>query len=279
MPPVHSAPPPSPTPRIGVFDSGVGGLSLLRALRRRLPGAPLHYVADSAWAPYGERSEAEIRERSLRIAAHLLTAGAAMLVVACNTATAAAVEALRTRWPQVPVVGIEPGLKPALAASGAGPVGVMATSTTLRSERFRNLLAREAGGRSVHLQACTGLADAIERLDPGDAALAALIERHCAPLREAGVAAVALGCTHYPLVGAQIRQAMGSGVQVIDTSDAVAEQVLRRLGALPSPLPSPMTAAGDVLLETTGDPARLQTVASRWLDFAFVVRQAPAALG
>ena len=123
------------------------------------------------------------------------------------------------------------------------------------------------------------MVDAIERLDPGDAALAALIERHCAPLREAGVAAVALGCTHYPLVGAQIRQAMGSGVQVIDTSDAVAEQVLRRLGALPSPLPSPMTAAGDVLLETTGDPARLQTVASRWLDFAFVVRQAPAALG
>lgn len=278
MPLVHSAPPPSPTPRIGVFDSGVGGLSLLRALRRRLPHAPLHYVADSAYAPYGERSEAEIRDRSLRIAAHLLREGAAMLVVACNTATAAAVEALRTRWPQIPVVGIEPGLKPALAASGAGPVGVMATSTTLRSDRFRALLAREAGDRHVHLQACTGLADAIERLDPGDAALAALIERHCAPLREAGVTAVALGCTHYPLVGAQIGRALGAGVLVIDTSDAVADQVLRRLGALPSPMHLSMTAAGEVLLETTGDPARLQSVASRWLDFGFVARPAPAAV-
>ncbi|MFT3955637.1 MAG: glutamate racemase [Piscinibacter sp.] len=267
------ADPPSTTRRIGVFDSGVGGLSLLRALHRRLPGATLHYVADSAYAPYGERSEAEIRERSLRIAAHLLAAGAGMLVVACNTATAAAVDALRTRWPAIPVVGIEPGLKPALAASRSGRVGVMATSATLRSERFGALLAREVGERFVHLQACTGLADAIERLDPEDAALAALIERHCAPLRAARVDAVALGCTHYPLVREQIEQALGREVHVVDTSEAVAEQAARRLGAT--------AAAGTpppALLETTGDPARLQSVASRWLDFAFVARLAPAML-
>lgn len=259
-------------PRIGVFDSGVGGLSLLRALHHRVPGAALHYVADSAYAPYGERSEDQIRERSLRIAAHLLAEHADMLVVACNTATAAAVEALRGRWPGVPVVGIEPGLRPAIAASRRGSVGVMATATTLRSERFRALLAREALGSEVHLQACTGLADAIERLEPGDVALGALIERHCEPLRDAGVDAVALGCTHYPLVRAQIEHALGGGVCVIDTSEAVAEQVARRLGPAPA-------GTAPVELETTGDPARLQSVARRWLDFDVVVRPDALRLG
>ena len=256
-----------------MFDSGVGGLSLLRALHRRLPDACLHYVADSAYAPYGERDEAEIRARSLRIAGHLAAEGATVLVVACNTATAAAVEALRARWPGVPVVGIEPGLKPALAATRCGRVGVMATSATLRSARFRSLLAREASDRLVHLQACTGLADAIERHDPGDAALGDLIQRHCAPLRAAGVDAVALGCTHYPLVIDEIQHALGATVRVIDTSDAVAEQIVRQLGRS-STRATPCTT----LLETTGDPARLQSVASRWLDFEFSVRQAPAAL-
>lgn len=263
--------PPPVRPRIGVFDSGVGGLSLLRALAHRLPGAALHYVADSAYAPYGERSEDEIRDRSLRIAQHLLAEGATLLVVACNTATAAAVDALRQRWPNVPVVGIEPGLKPALAASHNGRVAVMATTATLRSARFQALLSREAGGRVVTLQACTGLADAIERLDPGDQALAELVERHCSPLRAAGVDAVALGCTHYPLVRAQIEQALGPDVLVIDTSEAVAEQVARRMGPMPA-------GSSSVLLETTGDPQRLQAVASRWLDFAFDVRPATATL-
>lgn len=277
MPGVPALPDSAPRARrIGVFDSGVGGLSLLRALHRRLPMVALHYVADSAYAPYGERSEAEIRERSLRISAHLLAEGAEMLVVACNTATAAAVDALRTRWPAVPVVGIEPGLKPARAASRNGRIAVMATSATLRSDRFHALLAREGGAHEVHLQACTGLADAIERLDPGDPALGELIERHCAPLRAAGVDAVALGCTHYPLVRSQIERALGRDVTVIDTSEAVAEQAARRLGAAASA--SPAGAAAPALLETTGDPARLRAVASRWLDFGFVARPAPATL-
>ena len=273
MRPVESTLAPSPTPRIGVFDSGVGGLSLLRALHRRLPHAALHYVADSAYAPYGERDEAEIRARSLLIAGHLVAQGATLLVVACNTATAAAVEALRARWPAMAVVGIEPGLKPALAATRCGRVGVMATSATLRSARFHALLSREAGDRFVHLQACTGLADAIERHDPGDAALTDLIERHCAPLRAAGVDAVALGCTHYPLVVDEIQRALGASVRIIDTSEAVAEQVARRLG-----LASAGAAPCSALLETTGDTARLQSVASRWLDFGFAVEQAPTVL-
>lgn len=273
MTPVSTALAPSSPPRIGVFDSGVGGLSLLRALHRRLPHAALHYVADSAYAPYGERDEATIRARSLLIASHLVTQGAMLLVVACNTATAAAVEALRARWTDMPVVGIEPGLKPALAATQCGRVGVMATSATLRSARFHALLAREAGDRFVHLQACTGLADAIERHDPGDAALAELIERHCAPLRAAGVDAVALGCTHYPLVVEEIQRALGNSVRIIDTSEAVAAQVARRLG-----LASTGAAPCSVLLETTGDTARLQSVASRWLYFDFAVAPAPEAL-
>jgi glutamate racemase len=263
----------SPSPRIGVFDSGVGGLSLLRALHRRLPHIALHYVADSAYAPYGERDEAEIRARSLLIASHLVAEAATLLVVACNTATAAAVEALRARWPGMPVVGIEPGLKPALAATRCGRVGVMATSATLRSARFHALLSREAGDRFVHLQACTGLADAIERHDPGDVVLSDLIESHCAPLRAAGVDAVALGCTHYPLVIDEIQRALGGQVRVIDTSEAVAEQVARRLGTGPAG-----AERATALLEATGDVARLQAVARRWLDFEFVVQPAPAAL-
>lgn len=260
--------------RIGLFDSGVGGLSVLAAVRTVLPQAALHYVADAAWAPYGELETPAIRTRALRIAQHLVEAGAQMLVVACNTATAAAVAELRAQLAPRPVVGVEPGLRPALARTRNGRVGVMATRSTLSSERFRALLEREASGRGVHLQACIGLADAIEAHALDDPALAALIETHCRPLREAGVDSVALGCTHYPFVRAAIERALGPGVVVIDTSAAVAAQVARVSAALPALAP----AEPACLLQTTGDVARLTRFAALWLPFAVRVEAAPAGL-
>ncbi|TMH35501.1 MAG: hypothetical protein E6H58_03760 [Betaproteobacteria bacterium] len=134
---------------IGVFDSGVGGLSVLRALHQQLPAAPLLYVADSAHAPYGERSDAFVIERSQHVAQHLLAEGAVGIVIACNTATAAAAQQLRARWPDVLIVGVEPGLKPAVAASRSGRIGVLATPGTLASEKFRKLLHAQPAGVSV----------------------------------------------------------------------------------------------------------------------------------
>jgi len=248
---------------IGVFDSGLGGLSVLRALRRQLPQAPLRYLADSANAPYGDRSEAFIVERSQRIAQHLVAHGATLLVVACNTATAAAVARLRERWPALPIVGVEPGLKPAVAATRNGRIGVLATTGTLRSEKFRQLLARQGDAVQVVAQPCPGLADLIEfgALDTPE--LRAMVERFCAPLRDACVDTVVLGCTHYPFVQHLIAAAIGPQVQVIDTGDAVA----RRAAQLWQATGAASAAADVVMLETTGDVAALKRVAARWLAF------------
>ncbi|MBV8380096.1 MAG: glutamate racemase [Pelomonas sp.] len=236
---------------IGVFDSGVGGLTVLRELRRQLPQAPLLYVADTAYAPYGEKPPAQIVARSLRVAAHLREAGAALLVVACNTATAHAIEALRARWPDWPIVGVEPGVKPAVLASRNGRVGVLATPATLRSARYRALLERHAGGATIVGQPCPGLVDLIERGDLHAPALVALVETVCAPLRAAGVDTVLMGCTHYPLVQDLLQAALGPEVRLLNIEGAVAQQVQRLWK------PAPAETTGSLRLQTTGDPAAL----------------------
>jgi glutamate racemase len=248
---------------IGIFDSGVGGLSVLRALHRQLPEAPLHYLADSAWAPYGDRSVKEIVERSLALTQHLLDAGAGIVVVACNTATTQAIAAVRARWPQVPFVGVEPGVKPAAAASKAKRIGVLATRRTVDSERLRQLVDAHAQGCEVLLQPCPGLVDAIEG-GADDATLDALVARHCAPLRAAGVDVVVLGCTHYPFVAERIQACLGPQVQLLDTGEAVA----RRVQAVWQAMPHPGTAAtpdAPPRLQTTGDAAAFAAIATRLL--------------
>lgn len=259
----------TPSPCIGVFDSGVGGLSVLRAIRQATPAARLHYVADSAFAPYGERRDDEILDRSRRIVAHLLAQGARLIVVACNTATAVAIDRLRVEHPHMAFVGVEPGVRPAMALSRRKRIAVMATEATLRSERFRALVQREAAGGHVHPQPCPGLATAIER--GADAELRTLIDRHAGAVRVADVDAVALGCTHYPFVREDIAQALGPDVAIVDTSDAVAARVARLWHAGNT---GPSAAA--CMLETTGDPARLQEFVSRWLNIDATV--APRAL-
>ncbi|MBS0433662.1 MAG: glutamate racemase [Proteobacteria bacterium] len=270
--PSRSASTALPVDSIGVFDSGVGGLSVLQALRRAQPQACLHYVADSAFAPYGERCDKEIRDRSRRIVEHLLAQGARLIVVACNTATAAAIDTLRREHPGTPFVGVEPGVRPAIALSRRKRIAVMATEATLRSERFRALVQREAAGGFVHLQPCPGLAAAIEREDADSPALQALVTCYAAAVRAADVDVVALGCTHYPFVRHDIARVLGNEkVMLLDTADAVAAQAARLWRA-----PAIEADAAACRLQTTGDAQQLRRFAARWLDMAAVV--APSAL-
>jgi glutamate racemase len=249
---------------IGVFDSGVGGLSVLRALHRLRPEHPLHYLADSAHAPYGDRDPDFVAQRSLRLAEHLLAQGAGMLVVACNTATAWAIDALRQRYPQLPLVGVEPGVKPAAAMSRRGRIAVMATTATLASPRFATLVERHAPGCEVVRVPCPGLAAAIELGDDGRDEVERLLDRHLRPLQDSGIDVMVLGCTHYPFVAERIALRLAPEVHLLDTADAVARQALRLLGE--APRPAPQGPWPSLRLENTGDPAVLERMALTWLQ-------------
>jgi glutamate racemase len=218
---------------IGVFDSGIGGLSVLRALRAQLPAQRFTYIADGDNAPYGERDEAFVVERSMAITHELVTAhGARLVVVACNTATAAAVHVLRKEFPAVPFVGIEPALKPAVLATRNGRIGVMATRGTLASAKFAALLRSVEGQAEFVLQPCDGLAHAIE---VGDAAnVRSLCESYWKAIRaRADVDTLVLGCTHYPLEEDVLREVTGVNVTLIEPGPAVARRVQQLRAAQP----------------------------------------------
>ena len=210
---------------IGVFDSGVGGLSVLDALRRRLPFARLIYLGDVAHAPYGERDTADVLQRCHRIVAHLASLGARLIVVACNTATVLGIRDLRQRWPDLTFVGVEPGIKPAALRTATRRIGVMATTATSDSARLRHLIAEFAPHMHVHVQPCPGLASLIECGVHDGPELHAALAPLCAAVRAADVDTVVLGCTHYPFVAGAIQALLGEGVVLIDTATAVAERV------------------------------------------------------
>ena len=252
--------------RVGIFDSGVGGLSVTQAIRARLPHAELLYAADTGHAPYGDRSEAFLCDRSERIARFLTDQGAQIVVVACNTATAAAVAALRAASPTLPLVGVEPGIKPAVALSAARRIGVLATTRTLASDKFQRLAQAHADGAQLVLQACPGLADAIEAADAAGSGLDVLVERYCAPLRDAGVDVAVLGCTHYVFARTLFERAL-PGVRLVDTADAVARQTARLAADIApaddasSDLESPALRAW-----SSAAPEVLAAFARRWLN-------------
>lgn len=214
---------------IGVFDSGVGGLSVLREIAALLPSESLLYVADSGHVPYGEKSADYIRQRSRSITDFLLAQGAKAIVVACNTATAAAVADLREGY-SVPIIGMEPAVKPAAAATRSGVVGVLATTGTLQSARFAALLDRFAGSVEVVTQPCPGLVELIEAGELDGPRMNSLLGAYTAPLIDAGCDTLILGCTHYPFVRPALERMLPAHIKLIDTGAAVARQVAARLG-------------------------------------------------
>jgi glutamate racemase len=213
------------TPHIGVFDSGVGGLSVLKTLRQHLPAASITYLGDVAYAPYGERPAAQVLQRCDRIVQHLVGLGAHLILVACNTATVLGVDHLRQRWPSVVFVGVEPGVKPAAAASRTQRIAVMATPATARSARLQWLIEHHAQGVHVHVQACLGLAGVIESGHLSGEALFDVLTPCCEGVLAARVDTVVLGCTHYPFVAGPIQALLGADMKLLDTSAAVAARV------------------------------------------------------
>ena len=213
---------------IGVFDSGVGGISVLKHIRAALPAENLLYCADSRFAPYGNKSPELIRERSIFLADFLIAQGAKALVIACNTATAAAVTTLRERY-SLPIIGMEPAVKPAAAATKTGVVGVLATSGTLKSAQFAALLESYGQNVKVVTEACHGLVERIEQGEVATDATKELIARYLKPLQAANADTIVLGCTHYPFVRPLIEQLVGAEITLIDTGAAVARQLQKRL--------------------------------------------------
>ena len=214
---------------VGVFDSGVGGLSVLGEIRALLPHESLLYVADSGHVPYGDKSAEFICARSLTIAEFLLGQGAKALVLACNTATAAAISELRSAYPQLPIIGMEPAVKPAAAATQTGVVGVLATTGTLKSAKFAALLDRFASDVRVITQPCPGLVEQIEAGALTAAATRELLWGWVQPLLAEGCDTLILGCTHYPFIKPLLRELLPANVSLIDTGAAVARQLRRVL--------------------------------------------------
>ncbi len=254
---------------IGVFDSGIGGLSVLRALQAELPHERFVYFADTAHAPYGERGDAYVIERTRAVATGLVEQhGIKALVIACNTATAAAIHVVRAEHPSLVVVGVEPALKPAVAASRTRHVAVLATRGTLASAKFAALHAALAAQTAFHLVPCDGLARAIESGD--DARIAALCAQYVGEAGRFGhgpgeIDTLVLGCTHYPLVSDVFQRLVGTGVRLLDTGAPVAQHTRRLLASAGLLRAQTADDAPTVLLAASGDLPPLQAAASRWL--------------
>lgn len=247
---------------IGIFDSGLGGLSILRDIRQLCPHESLLYAADSQYAPYGDRPAAFVEARTLQICEWLVGQGCKMLVIACNTATAHAVQRLRERL-SLPVVGVEPGLKPAAAASRSKVVGVLATSNTLRSTKFANLLASLGDTARFVCTPGIGLVPLIEQGDVSGPAVREKLRAYLAPMLDAGADTLVLGCTHYPFLSDTIRDLAGDALTLVDTGAAVARQVQRRLGDLS--LAADHGATPVVRYVTTKEAAHLRNMAAALL--------------
>ncbi|MES9837432.1 MAG: glutamate racemase [gamma proteobacterium symbiont of Ctena orbiculata] len=225
---------------IGIFDSGIGGLSVLHHIRKLLPAENLIYVSDRAHLPYGNKAGEFILDRSEHIAGFLVQQDVKAIVIACNTATAVAVAHLRQHFP-LPIVGMEPGVKPATQTSRNGMIGVLATEGTLVSGKFRNLVEQHSNGADIFYCPCHGWVETIELNGASHDKTYQMVERELMPLLEKGVDTLVLGCTHYPFIKATIQQVAGSLITIIDTGEAVANQLRRRLTEedILSPAPPP----------------------------------------
>lgn len=253
---------------IGVFDSGVGGISVLQHIRQTLPRERLVYVADSGHVPYGDKAPSYIEQRSHTLTRFLIGQGADAIVIACNTATAAAVASLRNQF-SLPIIGMEPAVKPAVAATRNGVVGVLATIGTLESARFAALLERYGEEVEIITQGCPGLVEQVELGELASAKTRELIEHFTAPLLARGADTLILGCTHYPFLAPLIREVAGNGIVLVDTGAAVARQLQRRIQIELPERAKPIGAAQDkpggkheAQFFTSGDPAQASRIMS-----------------
>ncbi len=254
---------------VGIFDSGVGGLSVLQHIHQLLPNENLLYVADSGHAPYGCRDEAYIEQRSRIITEYLLAQGAKVIVIACNTATASIIETFRQQY-GIPFIGVEPGIKPAIAFTKNNKIGVMATSGTISSERYKDLSLRYTKSISLYNQSCPGLADQVEAglLDTPETFL--LLEKYLSRLLSRQVDTIVLGCTHYSFLSVPIKAIICDSIELVDTSRAIAEQLLR---VLAQEFMAKKSGAGNVQYLTTGSIEKTQVTMSRLLKRNVVVKR------
>ncbi len=254
----------------------MGGLSVLRHIRAALPDAKLIYVADSGHVPYGDKPPSYIEARALALTRFLLDQGAQAIVIACNTATAAAAQMLRTQFSRLPIIGMEPAVKPAVAATKSGVVGVLATVGTLESARFAALLGRYAGGVRIITQGCPGLVEVVERGDLHGPEARRLLERYTSPLLVAGADTLILGCTHYPFLAPLLREVVGEQITLIDTGAAVASELKRRVDTELPPCVQ-MGEVGKETFHTSGDAGRASRIVSQLWGADVVVATLPQA--
>lgn len=241
---------------IGVFDSGLGGLSVLADIRQQLPAEQLIYIADAAYVPYGDKNAEQIIERCILLSEFLLDRGVKALVVACNTATAMAIHVLRERWPNLLVIGMEPAVKPAAQFSQSGQVGVLATSGTLLSAKFAALRDQYAAKANLHTVACLGLVELIEAGELNSQATKELLSNYVQPLLDAGCDSIILGCTHYPFIKPLLRELVGEQVAIIDTGLAVAKRLQQQLAE--HELLNQQVGRGEEKFYTTGESNKMQ---------------------
>ena len=262
-----------PAGAIGVFDSGVGGLSVLQHIRHTLPHERLIYVADSGHVPYGDKSPAFIETRSLAITRFLISQGAEAIVIACNTATAAAAHSLRVKFNKMPILAMEPAVKPAIAATQSRVVGVLATVGTLESAKFAALLERYRGWKvKILTQGCPGLVDQVEKGELDTERTRELIVRYTRPLIEKGADTLVLGCTHYPFLAPLIHDVVGENIALIDTGAAVARHLMHRVKA---ELPPRVNEAGSETFFTSGDAEQASGIMSLLWGKEVIAQQLP----
>lgn len=246
---------------IGIFDSGIGGLTVLTALRQALPTERLSYFGDNAHVPYGPRALSEVRTFSTGITRALLEHDCKLIVIACNTASAAALASLREEFPHVPFVGMEPAVKPAVEHTRTGVVGVIATVATFQSELYASVVERFSAGVEVLHQPCPGLVKQIEAGEFDTPTTEAMLRGWLEPLVARHIDALVLGCTHYPLVRPLIERIVGPGVRVIDPAPAIARQVKRLLEK--EDLAAPPEATADIRYWTSGDTEEFSAMLQR----------------
>jgi glutamate racemase len=252
-----------PRQPIGIFDSGVGGLSVLRAIRRELPQEDILYLGDQGHVPYGLRPKSQVRDFAVAITRFLLGQGAKLIVVACNTASAAALHELRVQFPAVPFVGMEPAVKPAAETTHTGKVGVLATPTTFAGELYASVVERFARDVQIFQSTCPGLVEQIEvgALDTPETRR--ILAKALEPMLMEGIDTIVMGCTHYPFVIPVIEEITGPGVRTIDPAPAIARQTRRLLSQ--RDLLNPGELKGSLQFYTSGDPETLQALLPRLL--------------